>query len=203
MVESLCLQTETGSTQTAEEQVTSGETMNGWIQLVYWQMDWLSICLGNSSLLTGSGERKKKSSEEIQKRGQQKRLEVMRVSDHIYTHVRTRCTLSWARHKDTSWTQRCSSCTRSKFLFPWLDERTLWAAWSISQNWSGLAYLSESFTLRGKPHNHQTQRFKKMFMWNFALPCFNFELKRLSTIWNLCFFPPVFLSCLKSLCFVA
>lgn len=86
MVESLCLQTETGSTQTAEEQVTSGETMNGWIQLAYWQMDWLSICLGNSFLLTGSEEKKKVVWEDTEERTT-KRLEVVRVSDHKYTHM--------------------------------------------------------------------------------------------------------------------
>lgn len=112
--------------------------------------------------------REKCLSEEMQKRGQQKderQWDCRTTCTHTHKHVRTRCTLSWA-HKDTSWTQRCSSCTWSiKFLLPRFDERTLWAAWSVSCNWSGSVYLSESFSLRGKPHNHQTQRIKKMFMW--------------------------------------
>lgn len=56
---------------------------------------------------------------------------------------------------------------------------------------------SDTFTLRGKPHNHQNQKYKEMFMKTMLFSCFNLWLKqRLSAIWSLCS------SCLLG-CFVA
>lgn len=173
----MCLRTETGSTQTAEEQVISGETVNGWIQLVYWQMDWFSILFcfffltdwfrGGKSVFL----RRCRREDTKKTRGNETVGPHVHTYTNMYEHV---AHSSWA-HKDTSWTQRCSSCTWStKFLLPRFDERTLWAAWSVSCNWSGSVYLSESFSLRGKTHNHRTQRIKKMFMWKLCFFfCFN------------------------------